>query len=130
MNQIKTLTHQNKKYKYIFCDIHGLINFFRSDILLMENFEKLLKVHRPGDIEFKYTKILNEDLQNYYDMINWYNNKMLNDGKILIICFVNFALSFVTLSPSHNSKWPPLLSFQFKLKYIPKVTCFLSPFSG
>ena len=55
---------------------------------------------------------------------------LLNDGKILIICFVNFALSFVTLSPSHNSKWPPLLSFQFKLKYIPKVTCFLSPFSG
>ena len=25
-----------------------------------------------------YIKILNEDLQNYYDMINWYNNKMLN----------------------------------------------------
>ena len=42
MNQIKTFTHQNKKYKYIFCDIHGLINFFRSDILFMENFEKLL----------------------------------------------------------------------------------------
>ena len=31
-------------------------------------------------------------------------NCLLNDGKILIICFVNFALSFVTLSPSHNSK--------------------------
>lgn len=66
MNEIKTFTHKNKKYKYIFCDIHGLIDFFRSNIIFTENFEKLLKIHRPTDINFKYTKIINEDLQIYW----------------------------------------------------------------
>jgi len=66
MNKIKTFTHKNKKYKYTFCDIYGLIDFFKSNIIFTENFEKLLKAHRPGDIDFKYTKIINEDLQIYW----------------------------------------------------------------
>jgi hypothetical protein len=64
MNQIKKISHKNKKYKYIFCDINGLINFFKSDILFVTNFEKLLQDSR--DENFKYTEIINENINTYW----------------------------------------------------------------
>jgi hypothetical protein len=38
MNKIKNFTHNKTKYKYIFCDIHGLIDFFKLDLRIIQNF--------------------------------------------------------------------------------------------
>ena len=65
MNKTKTFTHNKSKYKYIFCDIAGLIEFFKLDLRIIPNFESIIKAHRPNDIDFKYTKIINEDIQVY-----------------------------------------------------------------
>lgn len=63
MNITKILTHNKTKYKYIFCNIHGLIDFFKKDFKIIANFESIMKDHRPHDQDFKYTKILHEDIQ-------------------------------------------------------------------
>ncbi len=69
----KSFTHNKNKYKYIFGDIHGLIDFFKLDIRIIPNFENLLKAHRPNDVDFKYTKIINEDIDAYlYQKVTTY----------------------------------------------------------
>ncbi len=65
MLSTKTFTHNKHKFKYIFGDIHGLIEFFKSDQRLIPNFESLLKAHRPNDSNIKYTKIIHEDIDAY-----------------------------------------------------------------
>jgi RimJ/RimL family protein N-acetyltransferase len=58
----KTITNDKKKYKLYFCDVYGLVDFFKLDEKIISNFENIMKAHRPIDQNFKYTKIFNEDI--------------------------------------------------------------------
>ena len=58
----KAITNNKIKCKYYFCDIHGLIDFFKINKKLIYSFENIMKIHRPNDINFVYTKIFNEDI--------------------------------------------------------------------
>ena len=62
----KTITNNKKKYKLYFCDIYGLIDFFKLDQKIIINFESIMMTHRPNDQNFKYTKIFNEDIIVYH----------------------------------------------------------------
>ncbi len=61
----KTFTHNKTKYKYVFGDIHGLIEFFKQDLRIIPNFELILQAHRPNSVNIKYTNIINEDIYTY-----------------------------------------------------------------
>lgn len=92
MNITKTFSHNKIKYKFIFCDICGLINFFKLNQKFIINFENLVKNHRPDDINFTYTKIIDEDIR----------NSSQNKTKIfyqLIYNYVNFDI--ITLARIH-----------------------------
>lgn len=91
MNQIKKISHKNKKYKYIFCDIIGLINFFKSDKLFVTNFEKLLQDRR--DENFKYTEIINENIKDYWlDKTQTYYQIIWNPANLDLITVVRAKL--------------------------------------
>ena len=50
----KSFTYNKNKYKYIFGDIHGLIEFFKLDLKIIPNFENLI-----NEINFaKYNSIV------------------------------------------------------------------------
>ena len=92
MNQIKKISHKNKKYKYIFCNIIGLINFFKSDRLFVTNFEKLLQDRR--DENFKYTEIINENIQDYLlNKVQTYYQIIWNPANLDLITIVRAKLS-------------------------------------
>ena len=40
----KSFTYNKNKYKYIFGDIHGLIEFFKLDLKIIPNFENLINL--------------------------------------------------------------------------------------
>ena len=61
----KTVVNNKNEYVLYFCDIHGLIDFFKLNEIFISNFENIMKVHRPVDKNFKYTKIFNEDIIMY-----------------------------------------------------------------
>lgn len=67
MNKIKNLSYNKIIYKIYYCDICGLINFFKLNEKIIDNFETLMKIHRPKDINFTYTKIINEDIYSHFD---------------------------------------------------------------
>lgn len=62
----KTISNNKLKYKVYFCDIYGLIDFFKINEKLIHSFENIMKAHRPNDKEYKYTKIFNEDIMTYH----------------------------------------------------------------
>ncbi len=62
----KAITNNKIKYKYYFCDISGLIEFFKLNENLIYNFEDMLRNHRPNDKDIKYTKIINENIMDYH----------------------------------------------------------------
>ena len=62
----KAITNNKIKCKYYFCDIHGLIDFFKINEKLIYSFENIMKIHRPTDTNFVYTKIFNEDIIVYH----------------------------------------------------------------
>lgn len=62
----KIITNNKNKYKLYFCDIYGLIDFFKLDEKIIINFENIMKAHRPNDQNFKYIKIFNEDIMVYH----------------------------------------------------------------
>lgn len=59
---IKSIINNKNKYKLFFCDIYGLIDFFKINEKIINNFEIILKAHRQNDIDCKYIKIFNEDI--------------------------------------------------------------------
>ena len=65
MKIIKIITNNKNKYKLYFCDVYGLIDFFKLDKKIIINFEKIMKIHRPNEQNFKYTTIFNEDIISY-----------------------------------------------------------------
>jgi hypothetical protein len=62
----KSIINNKLKYKYIFCDIYGILDFFKINEKLIYSFENLMKDHRPNDKNYNYTKIFNEDIITYH----------------------------------------------------------------
>lgn len=63
---IKTFSIQNNNQNYVlfFCDVYGLIDFFKIDPKIISSFENLMKIHRT-DENYKYSKIFQEDISMY-----------------------------------------------------------------
>ena len=62
----KTITNNKNKYKVYFCDVYGLIDFFKINEKIINNFENIMKAHRPNDQNYKFSKIFNEDIMTFH----------------------------------------------------------------
>lgn len=86
------ITNNNHKYILFFCDIYGLIDFFKIDPKITSSFENLMKTHR-SDENYKYSKIFQEDISMYqlykinvlYQFIyNPDNYEVITVGRVII----------------------------------------------
>ena len=51
---------------YVYCDVQYLINIFKEHKILFDNYNELLKMHRPQDTTVDFFKVIREEVTKYH----------------------------------------------------------------